>query len=274
MNTVTLSAIQLSSGDDVQSNLAQAERLLQQAKEAGANIAVLPENFAFVGKNEKEKLVHAEQTLDCNEPLQKFLSTQAKKNSIWIIGGTIPTIACEGKKVHATCYVFDVNGDTVTHYDKIHTFDVNLPNGESYIESSAIEPGKTPVAFESPFGRIGLSVCYDVRFPELYRLLCADIYAVPSAFTEATGQVHWKTLLKARAIENLCYVVAPNQGGMHPNGKSTFGHSLILSPWGETLAEVKHNNPGLAIATIDLTKMEEIRAAFPALQHRKIFHST
>lgn len=263
--------IQMNSGDDVAANLAQAEALLMQAAEAGAWLAALPENFAFMGAKERDKLAHAE--ADGHGRIQDWLAATASRLKLWIVAGTLPIAAPDGR-VHAACPVYTADGARTARYDKIHLFDVDVGNGEVYSESNSIAPGVTrPVAVDTPLGRLGLSVCYDLRFPELYRGLVADgctLLSVPAAFTAKTGAVHWHTLLKARAVENLCYLLAPGQCGTHPGGRGTYGHSLIIDPWGETLAEVTADEPGYAIAEIDPAHLAAVRARFPALSHRRL----
>lgn len=263
--------IQMNSGADVSANLAQAQALLERAAGEGATLAALPENFAFMGAKERDKLAHAE--ADGVGPIQDWLAATAVRLKLWIVAGTLPIEAPDGR-VHAACGVYGADGVRAARYDKIHLFDVDVGNGEVYRESNSIAPGAVqPVAVETPLGRLGLSVCYDVRFPELYRALAGDgcsLLTVPAAFTAKTGAVHWHTLLKARAVENLSYVLAPGQCGSHPGGRSTYGHSLILGPWGETLAEVVADEPGYALAEIDPKQLAAVRARFPALSHRRL----
>jgi deaminated glutathione amidase len=263
--------IQMNSGDDVAANLAQAEALLAQAAGEGAVLAALPENFAFMGAKERDKLAHAE--ADGEGRIQHWLAATAKRHGLWIVAGTLPIAAPDGR-VYAACSVYDMEGHRAARYDKIHLFDVDVGHGEIYRESNSIAPGVArPVAVDTPLGRLGLSVCYDLRFPELYRALVADgctLLSVPAAFTAKTGAVHWHTLLKARAVENLCYVLAPGQCGKHPGGRSTWGHSLILDPWGDTLAEVHGEAPAIAVAILDPNHLDAIRQRFPALSHRRL----
>ena len=263
--------IQMNSGDDVAANLAQAEALLAQAAGEGAVLAALPENFAFMGAKERDKLAHAE--ADGEGRIQHWLAATAKRLGLWIVAGTLPIAAPDGR-VYAACSVYDMEGHRAARYDKIHLFDVDVGHGEIYRESNSIAPGVArPVAVDTPLGRLGLSVCYDLRFPELYRALVADgctLLSVPAAFTAKTGAVHWHTLLKARAVENLCYVLAPGQCGKHPGGRNTWGHSLILDPWGDTLAEVHGEAPAIAVAILDPNHLDAIRQRFPALSHRRL----
>ena len=268
-------AIQMNSGAEVGANLAQAQALLERAASAGAVLAVLPENFAFMGAQEKDKLLHGE--ADGQGLIQDFLAATAQRLKLWIIAGTLPIKAPDEDgcgKVYAACPVYNAQGERVARYDKIHLFDVDLANGEKYRESNSIARGAVqPMAVDTPVGRVGLSVCYDLRFPELYRAMAIDgatVLVVPAAFTAKTGAAHWHTLLKARAVENQCYVIAPGQCGMHPGGRATYGHSLILDPWGETLAEVLDDAPGIALAELDAARLAEVRASFPVLSHRRL----
>lgn len=267
-----VAAIQMSSLADVDANLATARTLIERAREQGAGLAALPENFAIMGRREADKLRVSEPFGE--GPIQSFLSQTARELGMWIIGGTIPIKAEDGSgKVAAACLVFDEQGRFVDRYDKIHLFDVNLPDREElYRESASIAAGSKPVVVPTPFGRIGLTVCYDVRFPELFRILQAqgaEILCVPAAFTAATGRAHWETLLRARAIENLSYVIAPAQSGRHESGRDTWGDSLIVDPWGQVLDRVEETGGGVAVAEIDLTLQQQVRERFPSLTHRR-----
>lgn len=266
-----IGAIQMATGPNVGANLFEVERLVRESVEEGAELVVLPENFAFMGQEDRDQLAIRE--ADGDGPLQAFLARLAKQLGIWLVGGTIPLEATNPDRVRAACLVFDDRGERVARYDKIHLFDVNLPGlDERYHESAVIEPGSQPVVVDSPFGRIGLSVCYDLRFPELYRRLLdedAEILVVPAAFTAVTGKAHWESLLRARAIENLAYVVAAAQGGFHVNGRETHGHSLIVDPWGTVLAEVPRGS-GHVQATIDHEFLESVRRSFPTIRHRRL----
>lgn len=263
--------VQMNSGADLGANLAQAQSLLERAAGEGARLAALPENFAFMGAKERDKLVHAE--ADGAGAIQDWLAATAARLKLWIVAGSLP-IAAPDDRVYAACCVYGDDGRRAARYDKIHLFDVDVGNGELYRESNSIAPGAVaPVAVDTPLGRLGLSICYDVRFPELYRALVAEgctLFCVPAAFTARTGAVHWHTLLKARAVENLGYVLAPGQCGTHPGGRGTYGHSLILDPWGETLAEVSVDVPGYALADLDPEHLQAVRARFPALSHRRM----
>jgi deaminated glutathione amidase len=264
-----VAALQMSSGSDVAANLAVAAGLLAQARDAGARVAVLPENFSFMGRRDADKRAIAEPP--AGGTVQSFLSDQARTLGLWIVGGTTPLASATGQRVAAACLVFADDGRRMARYDKIHLFDVDIPGREeSYRESSHIAPGSRPTLVPTPAGMLGLSVCYDVRFPELYRLMAAagaQWFTVPAAFTVPTGRAHWETLLRARAIENLAYVVAPGQWGRHENGRETYGDSLIVDPWGTVLARAPEGT-GIVTATLDLAAQEETRRRFPALSHR------
>ncbi|WAR44562.1 carbon-nitrogen hydrolase family protein [Methylomonas rapida] len=265
-------AIQMASGPQVNANLLEAEKLIAEAAKAGAKLVALPENFAIMGMNEYDKVAVREK--DGEGPIQDFLSSLAKKYGVWVIGGTLPMIATADNKVRASCLVYDDQGQRLARYDKVHLFDVSVPDStEEYRESDSVEAGSKPVVIDSPFGRIGIAVCYDLRFPEFFRPMARkglDILVIPSAFTAKTGAAHWEVLLRARAIENLCYVIAPNQGGFHVNGRQTYGHSMIVDPWGVVLDCYK-TGPGFVSADIDKARLEKTRTAFPALEHRRIF---
>ncbi|HEY6483199.1 MAG TPA: carbon-nitrogen hydrolase family protein [Steroidobacteraceae bacterium] len=264
-----LAAIQMTSGADVAGNLAQALPLLQEAAQRGAKLCVLPENFAFLGLRDVDKRTVAER--DGEGPVQDFLAHTAAELGVWIVGGTVPLRAGGDGRVAAASLVYDAGGRRVARYDKIHLFDVDIPGrSERYRESAHVAPGAGVTVVDTPVGRLGLSVCYDVRFPELYRRLSAagaQILSVPSAFTVPTGRAHWETLLRARAIENLCYVVAPAQSGFHPNGRETYGDSLIVDCWGEVLQRLPRGR-GCIVAGIDLGRLADVRMNFPALSHR------
>jgi predicted amidohydrolase len=263
----------MTSGASVEANLETARRLLERAKAAGAVLAVLPENFAIMGRQESDKIAVAE-PLGAG-PIQTFLASAASELRLWLIGGTIPLkVAGEPGRVAASSLVFADDGRLAARYDKIHLFDVDIPDREErYRESATIVPGNGTTVVATPVGRVGMSVCYDVRFPELFRCLQAqgaEVFSVPSAFTAATGRAHWELLMRARAVENLCYVLAAAQGGVHENGRETYGDSLIVDPWGHVLARVAEPGPGLAVAEIDLTLQRDLRARFPALSHRRM----
>ena len=263
--------IQMASGPNVGANLLEAERLVSMAADKGARLVVLPENFAIMGKEESDKVAVRES--DEGGPIQEFLSQLAAKHSIWLVGGTVPMQASVDSKIRAACLLFDDKGQCVARYDKIHLFDVSvMDNDERYTESDTIESGDEAVVADTPFGRLGLAVCYDLRFPELFRTMLdqgMEIIALPSAFTAITGKAHWETLVRARAIENLCFMLAAGQGGYHVNGRETYGHSMIVDPWGNVMNELA-NGSGLVCADMDLDRLKNIRRSFPCLEHRNI----
>jgi nitrilase len=256
-----VAAIQMTSGPEVEANLEQARGLLEEAATLGARLAVLPENFSFMGLKDADKRAMAEP--QGRGAAQDFLAASARRLRLWIVGGTIPLAAAS--------LVYDSDGVCVARYDKIHLFDVDLPGRtESYRESAHVAPGSRAALLDTPAGRLGLSVCYDVRFPELYRHLSAggaQLFSVPSAFTSPTGRAHWETLLRARAIENLCYVVAPAQSGFHASGRETYGDSMIVDYWGRILQRLPRGR-GCAVADIDIAAQTSVRESFPALGHR------
>jgi len=266
-----VAAIQMTSSHVVAENLASAEAFLRQAKDAGALIACLPENFSFIGLKDADKLQIAEP--DGNGPVQAFLSETAAKLKLWILGGTIVIRTNDSSRVANSSLLIDDDGKRVARYDKIHLFDVTIPGrNEQYRESNHVLPGRDPVIADTPVGKLGLSVCYDMRFPELYRELVlkgAEWLAMPAAFTVPTGRAHWETLLRARAIENLCYVVAPAQSGLHTSGRETYGDSLIVDYWGQVLSRLAKGT-GVITADIDLASQAESRARFPALDNRQL----
>jgi nitrilase len=266
-----VAAIQMTSGHVVEDNLAAAGALLREAKELGADIACLPENFSFIGLKDADKLGVAE--TDGDGPIQHFLHTTARELKLWILGGTTVLKGDSPNRVSNTSLLFDAEGKRVARYDKIHLFDVTIPGrNESYLESTHVMPGREVVIADTPVGRLGLSVCYDMRFPELYRDLVArgaEWLAMPAAFTVPTGRAHWETLLRARAIENLCYVVAPAQAGTHTSGRETYGDTLIVDYWGQVLSRLAKGT-GVITADIDLSKLAETRQRFPALDNRRL----
>jgi nitrilase len=267
-----IAAIQMTSGPEVGSNLAEAARLISQAVDAGATMVVLPENFAIMPMREGDRLAVVEK--DGAGPIQDFLCEQAREHHIWLVGGTIPLQARQRSKVRAACLLIDDQGARIARYDKIHLFDVKLQTGEQYLESGGIEAGDEIVVVDTPLGRLGLAVCYDLRFPELFRRMLdegAEIVTLPSAFTAVTGKAHWEVLLRARAIENLVFVVAPGQAGRHINGRETYGDSMIVGPWGEVLARLPRG-PGFVVADIDREHMQRVRSALPSIDHRKSSH--
>jgi deaminated glutathione amidase len=266
MTATRVAAIQMVSAPDVEFNLAAAGRLVARAAEGGAKIAALPEFFCVLGGRDADKLKVRER--DGAGPIQDFLAETARRNAVWLVGGTVPIECGDEARVRNACLVFDDAGNRVARYDKIHLFEYR--GAERYDETRTIEPGDEPLAIASPFGRLGLSVCYDLRFPELYRRFAdVDCWFVPSAFTATTGAAHWETLLRARAIENLCYVVAPAQGGRHPNGRVTHGHTMIVDPWGVVLEE-RAEGEGVVLADLNAKRLAEVRQSLPALQNRKL----
>jgi nitrilase len=264
-----VAVIQMTSGPEVAANLAAAAGLLEEAAGNGARLAALPENFAFMGRKDADKRAVAEGA--GGGPIQDFLAATARRLSLWIVAGTVPLAGAADGRVAAASLVYDAGGACCARYDKIHLFDVELPGGaESYRESAHVAPGAQPALVDTPAGRLGLSVCYDVRFPELYRALSAagaQLFTVPSAFTAPTGRAHWETLLRARAIENLAYVLAPAQSGFHASGRETHGDSLIIDHWGRVLARLPRGE-GVVLADLDLSRQDEVRRSFPALAHR------
>src|SRR3984893_9651635 len=266
-----VAAIQMTSSHIVADNLAAAGDLLREAKEAGADIACLPENFSFIGLRDAAKLQVAE--ADGSGAVQSFLSDTARKLKMWILGGTIVIRGDSDRRVANSSLLIDAAGKRVARYDKIHLFDVTIPGrNEQYRESNHVLPGRSPVIADTPVGKLGLSVCYDMRFPELYRELVAlgaEWLGMPAAFTVPTGRAHWETLLRARAIENLCYVVAPAQAGLHTSGRKTYGDSVIVDYWGQVLSRLAKGT-GVITADIDLASQAESRARFPALDNRQL----
>ena len=265
-------AIQMASSPSVGSNLLEAGKLIAEAAKAGAKLIALPENFALMGTHELDKVKIREP--DGSGIIQDFLAETAKKHAVWLVGGTVPLVADHDDKVRAACLVYNDKGERVARYDKVHLFDVNVPNSdEVYRESDSIENGDGPLVIDTPFGKLGIAVCYDLRFPEFFRTMLeqnVEILVIPSAFTAETGAAHWEVLLRARAIENLCYVIAPNQGGFHLSGRQTYGHSMIIDPWGVVLDCYK-TGAGFVSAVVDKEKLEKIRAAFPVINHRRLF---
>jgi predicted amidohydrolase len=264
-----VATIQMNSRPEVAHNLALAAQLLTAARDAGAVLAVLPENFAIMGAKEADRLAVAE--APGAGPIQDAIADLAQRLSLWVVAGTLPLRGRDAKRVAPASVVFDANGKQAARYDKIHLFDVNIPEkGEIYRESATFEPGKEPILVETPAGKLGLSVCYDLRFPELYRQLSArgaQLLAVPAAFTVPTGQAHWEVLLRARAVENLCYVLAAAQWGLHANGRETYGDAMIVDYWGRVLAR-QSTGDGIVVADIDTAAQAGVRETFPALQHR------
>ncbi len=264
---IKIAAIQMASGPYVAANLSEAERLIEIAVNQGAKLVALPEYFALMGFKETDKVAAREE--EGKGPIQEFLKSMAKKHKIWLIGGSVPLVSNFPNKVRNSCLVYDDQGQQVARYDKIHLFGLNLGN-EQYHEEKTIESGDVIKVIDSPFGKIGLSICYDLRFPELYRAMKdVNIIVVPAAFTDTTGKAHWETLIRARAIENLSYVMAPAQGGYHLSGRETHGNSMIVDPWGVVLDRLPRGS-GVVIAAMNPKYQASLRASLPALKHRVI----
>lgn len=262
-----VAAIQMASGPNVAANLDEAERLIAMAAAQGAKLVALPEYFPVMGMKETDKVAVREE--EGKGPIQRFLAAQAKKHKIWLVGGSIPLEASVANKVRNSCLVFDDKGKVAARYDKIHLFNLDLGN-EHYHEEATIEPGKKVVTVDTPFGKLGLSICYDLRFPELYRAMGdVDMIVLPSAFTDTTGKAHWETLVRARAIENLAYVIAPAQGGYHLSGRETHGNSMIVDPWGVILDRLPRGS-GVVIAGVNPAYQASLRNSLPALKHRTL----
>ena len=272
-NRKRVAAVQMTTGLDLNTNLQDAERLVAQAASQGAGLVVLPENFAFMGKKESD-LQNLRES-DGDGPLQTFLGKMAQQYELWVVGGSIPMEATDNNKVRAASIVYSDQGKQVARYDKIHLFDVEIAETvESYTESASIESGSDVVVVDSPFGKLGLAICYDLRFPELFRQLVkkgAEIICLPAAFTYITGLAHWKTLLRARAIENLCFVITSAQCGHHQNGRKTYGNSMIVDPWGRIL-DLLEDGTGVISCDLDLEYQATTRRNFPALEHIRIHY--
>jgi predicted amidohydrolase len=266
-----IAAIQMASGPNVAANLLEVEKLTTEAVAAGARLVVLPENFAFLSKDERELLQIRER--DGDGPLQEFLSQLARRHAVWLVGGTIPLTAQDPDRARAACLILDDQGRRVGRYDKIHLFDVHVPEtDENYRESGSIEPGSEVVVVDSPFGRLGVAICYDLRFPELFRNMAdqgVELIAIPAAFTAVTGKAHWEPLLRTRAIENLSYVIAAAQGGFHVGGRQTHGQSMLVDPWGTILDQLPKGS-GFVIGELHLDHLAHTRRTFPVLSHRRI----
>jgi nitrilase len=264
---VKIAAVQMVSTPVVEENLAIARRLIGQAVAQGAQLVLLPEYWPVMGMNETDKVGHAEQ-FDAG-PIQRFMAQIAREHRIWLIGGTLPMVAPEPGKVLNTTMVYDPSGEHVIRYDKIHLFSFTKGE-ESYDEARTIVHGSAVATFDAPFGKVGLSVCYDLRFPELYRAMGdCSLIVMPAAFTYTTGKAHWEVLLRARAIENQCYVLAAAQGGHHPNGRRTWGHSMLIDPWGEVKALLPEGE-GIVVGDLDMRHIQRVRESLPALRHRKL----
>ena len=266
-----VTAIQLTSGPNIQANLYEVATYFDEISKLKTKLVVLPENFALMPEHDNDFVRNAE--IEGNGPIQEFLIENAKKYKFWIVGGTIPIKTKDKKKVTATTFVYNEKGEIKCRYDKIHLFDVKLPNSdESYNESKVFLHGEKIHVVKTPIGVVGLSCCYDLRFPELFRLQHkknVEIFILPAAFTEQTGKIHWKTLVKARAIENLCYMITACQGGYHINGRRTHGHSMIVNPWGQTLEEIE-SGKGFICSKIDQKQLHLIRKNFPVLEHIRL----
>ena len=265
---VKIAGIQMASGPNVAANLSEAEKLIEIAVEQGAKLVALPEYFAIMGMKDTDKVKVAEK--EGSGPIQEFLSNIAKKHEIWVVGGSIPLQSEQQEKIYNACMVYNKQGQLVARYNKIHLFGLNLGN-ETYHEEKTITPGKQVVTVDSPFGKIGLSICYDLRFPELYRAMGeVDLILIPAAFTETTGKAHWESLVRSRAIENLCYVLAPAQGGYHTSGRETHGNSMVVDPWGVVLDRLPRGS-GVVIASMNRDYQSSLRKSLPALQNKTIF---
>lgn len=266
-----VACIQMASGPNISANLFEVEKLIYQASKQGAKMVVLPENFAIMGLQETDKVTERE--VDGRGPIQDFLAAQSRRLGVWLIGGTVPLVADAPDKIRAACLVYNDQGKRVARYDKIHLFDVQLVGSEErYTESQTIEAGKHWAVIDTPFGKLGLAVCYDLRFPELFRAMLdqgLDMIAVPSAFTAITGRAHWEILVRTRAVENLCYVFAAAQGGYHVNGRETHGDTMIVDPWGNILDRLPRGS-GVVCAEIDLARVRSTRRNFPAVSHRRL----
>ncbi len=262
-----IAGIQMASGPNVPANLDEAARLIEIAAKAGAKLVALPEYFAIMGMKDTDKVAARE--VPGEGPIQAFLAAQAKRHKIWLVGGSLPLVCNNAKKVFNSCLVYNDKGQQVARYDKIHLFGLDL-GSEHYREEKTLQPGKEVVTVDTPFGRMGLSICYDLRFPELFRAMAGvDFIVVPSAFTATTGKAHWETLVRARAIENLAYVIAPGQGGYHVSGRETHGDSMIVDPWGNILDRLPRGS-GVVIANLNPAYQRSLRNSLPALQHRRL----
>jgi len=271
VSPVRAAAIQMNSGADVQQNLQTIDGLLEDAASRGVAIVFLPENLAIMGVRDEDKLQHAEHP--GSGPIQEFLADAARRYKLWVVAGSLPLKSPQEGKCYGASIVYDSDGEASPIYRKIHLFDVDLPGrDEPYRESASMDFGSDHVVVPSPLGPLGLSICYDLRFPEHYRHLVDDgatVFSIPAAFTAATGKAHWHSLLRARAIENLAYVIAAGQHGSHASGRTTFGHSVIIDPWGQVIAELKSGD-GVVDAEIDTAMPGKLRAEFPVLEHRRI----
>ena len=266
-----IAAVQMVSGPDWGANRDAAARLVAQAAAAGAGLVALPEYFCLLGQRDTDKLALAEAAHD--GPIQRFLADLARQHGVWLVGGSLPIRTSNPQQALNRCCVFAPDGSEAAHYDKLHLFAYDNSR-EAYDEGRTLQPGNVPVALQAGPLRVGLSICYDLRFPELYRALMqpapCDLLVVPAAFTHTTGRAHWELLLRARAVENQCYVLAAAQGGSHPNGRRTWGHSMVVDPWGEVLAVHDGDGEGVVTADVDSARIAQVRAHLPALQHRRL----
>ncbi len=263
----TVAAVQMVSTPEPAENCETAARLVREAAAAGAQLVMLPEYWAILGRRDTDKLAHAEAAGD--GPLQRFMSALARECGIWLLGGTIPLRSAEPGKVLNSLLAYAPDGTQAARYDKIHLFGFSRGE-ESFDESRTIVPGGEIAVLQTPFARVGLSICYDLRFPELYRAMGhCDLIVLPAAFTATTGRAHWEVLIRARAIENQCFVLASAQGGQHPNGRRTWGHSMLVDPWGELRAELAEGE-GVVLGEVNRDRMDSVRASLPALKHRKL----
>jgi deaminated glutathione amidase len=262
-----IAAIQMISGPDVEPNLVTASRLIGEAAATGARLVALPEYFPLIGATDEVRLAAREPP--GHGPLQDFLAGMARRHGIWLVGGSIPLAGRTPGKLLNACVVFDDQGRQAARYDKIHLFGFTK-GAEHYDEAATIEPGEKVVTVDTPVGRVGLAICYDLRFPELFRALGqVDLIVLPAAFTDTTGRAHWEMLLRARAVENQCYVLASAQGGQHPTGRMTHGNSMIIDPWGDIVARMDKGE-GVITAELDPARIAEVRSSLPALAHRKL----
>lgn len=270
-----VAAIQMCSSHIVEDNINVAKNFIRTAASNNAQLIVLPENFAIMGLQPADK-VAAKEEFGAGV-IQEFLSNEAKHNNCWILGGTIPLGCDHISKVKATSLLYNNKGEMVARYDKIHLFDVDISPTEYYRESDVTDPGSELVVIETPVGKLGFGVCYDIRFPEMFRCLFnmgAEIIVLPSAFTTKTGEAHWEVLTRSCAIQNLSYLIGAAQGGTHTSGRKTHGHSLIVNPWGEIIATQHNAEPGIIYADIDLKNLHEIRKSIPIADHQRIVFDT
>jgi len=261
----------MASGSDVQINVDRACDYIAQAAKQQAQLAVLPENFATMGLIPEQIRAHAEHFQ--TGKIQRQLSAIAKQHKIWVVGGTLPLLGAPQDKIYSSCLVWDPKGELTARYDKIHMFDVTVGSDDQYRESDLVCAGEKIITVDTPFAKLGLAVCYDIRFPELFRALMlkgVEIFILPSAFTIPTGQAHWEILLRARAIENLCYMVASAEVGVRADGRGTYGHSMIIDPWGKIQAQL-HEEEGVILTTVEMDKVQKLRQHFPVLTHYRSF---